>query len=72
MAYKKFYRDWDELPLLLTLGQCAMLFGRSYETIRLWVKDGTLPAAKFGSIYMVDKADVRALFDRGTNNGRTS
>ena len=69
MAYKKFYRDWDELPLLLTLGQCAVLFNRNYETIRLWVKKGILPATKFDRDYMVAKADVQALFERRTDSG---
>jgi excisionase family DNA binding protein len=68
MVYKKFYRDWDELPLLLTLGQCALLFGKSYETIRTWVKKGILPATQFGGEYRVAKADVKAMFERGEIN----
>lgn len=68
MAQKKFYRDWDELPLLLTLGQCALLFGKSYETIRAWVKNGTLPATQLGTEYRVAKADVKAMFERGEGN----
>ncbi len=70
MAYKKqFYRSWDELPLLLTLGQCAMLFGKSYETMRTWVAEGILPAEKVGREYRVAKAALIAKFEGGVPNG---
>ena len=62
MVQRKFYRNWDELPLLLTLGQCAILFDKSYETIRLWVKKGHLPATQIGSEFFVAKAEIMAMF----------
>ena len=68
MVYRKIYRDWDELPLLLTLGQCAILFNKSYETIRTWVRKGVLPATQLGGEYRVAKADVQAMFERGEGN----
>lgn len=62
MAHKKYYREWSELPILLTLGQCAILFDKSYETIRLWVKKGQLPATQIGNEFLVAKTDIMAMF----------
>lgn len=70
MACKRqVYRNWDELPLFLTLGQCAILFNVHYDTIRTRVAKGELPAEKFGKSYRVPKEALIAKFKGGVPNG---
>lgn len=65
MAYKKFYRSWEELPIMLTIGQCALLFNKNYDTIRSWIAKGILPATQFGKEYRIAKEDIKAMVERG-------
>lgn len=66
MAYKKYnyYRDWDELPLLLTLEQCAVILNMSYEMTRRWARTGVLPAVKIESTWRVSKDKLRDFFEK--------
>ena len=60
---KAYYKNWDELPLIMTIGQVAILLGKSYETIRLWAKAGNIPAVKIGDEWRVEKNALRRFFD---------
>lgn len=65
MAKKKvlYYRDWDELPVLLRLEECAVILDTSYETVRKWATSGKIPAVKIADIWRVDKRKLQALFE---------
>lgn len=69
MAVKKYYRSWDELPVMLTIGQCALLFSKNYDTIRSWIAKGILPATQFGKEYRVAKSTVIRMLEGGFENG---
>jgi len=45
----------------LTLQEAAARLGRTYETVRRWVANGTLPAWRFGGQYRVRAVDVERL-----------
>lgn len=66
MAYRKmtYYRDWDELPVLLTLEQCAVVLNMSYERVRRWAQTGILPATKIESTWRVSKKRLKEFFDQ--------
>lgn len=61
---KIYYRDWDELPLLLTLEQCAVVLNMSYERVRRWAQTGVLPATKIESTWRVSKFKLRDFFEK--------
>jgi len=72
MAKPVFYRDWDELPVMLTLPQVALICARTTECVRKWAVSGKIPAAQNpdGS-WLFDKALLREWFrQRGNDAAR--
>ena len=65
MASKKniYYRDWNELPLILTLSQLAVLFDISYETAVKWAKNRKIPAVKVADEWRVEKNKIKEIFE---------
>lgn len=59
-----YYRDWDELPVVLNMSQCAVILDITYETARKWAKNGTLPGVKIGDIWCVEKVQLKQMFER--------
>lgn len=43
---KRMIRNWEELPLTLSLGQCAVVLGVCYDTLNKYVLSGEFPIAK--------------------------
>ena len=65
MKKTPYYRDWDEMPVLLTIDQCAVILQVAYQTAFRWVASGALPATKIGSKnWFVAKKDLKELFER--------
>lgn len=58
-----YYRNWDELPILLTMGQCAVLLNVSYECATKWAKSGKIPAKKISDKWRVEKHQLKAMFE---------
>ena len=69
MKKTPYYRDWDEMPVLLTIDQCAVILQVAYQTAFRWVANGALPATKIGNKnWFVAKKDLKELFERRTDN----
>lgn len=64
-----YYRNWDELPAILTLEQVALICVKTYECIRKWAVNGKIPATKTPDGWLVDKEALRAWF---IENGNTA
>lgn len=60
-----YIRDWSELPVLMTLEQCAAVLNCTYENVRLLVKHGELPARKIGKSWRVNKEALKKMFEGG-------
>lgn len=43
---------------LLTINQVAEKLGKNAQVVRRWVRDGELPATKYGPIWMVRESDL--------------
>jgi excisionase family DNA binding protein len=48
---------------VLTVVETASRIGRSPNTVRRWIREGTLPARRVGSQQVIDDRDVRAIED---------
>lgn len=60
-----YIRDWDELPILLTIDECAAVLSCTYESVRLLVKSGKIPGVKIGKGWRVEKSALRKMFEEG-------
>jgi excisionase family DNA binding protein len=60
---------------MLTPKQVAVLLGVSYETVRVWLRDGKLRSIKVGARYRIPESEVHAILgdeastDRGAGSG---
>jgi len=48
---------------MLTVPEAARRTGRNPETIRRWIREGRLRAAKVGTQHVIDEGDLDALLD---------
>jgi excisionase family DNA binding protein/PAS domain S-box-containing protein len=53
---------WDDLPLVMTTEQAADLLHLHVNTVKALCRSGTLPAAKIGHVWRIQRAEVLALF----------
>ncbi len=64
MKKPMYYRDWDEMPAVLDLADCAVILKITYETAQKWAKKGKLPATKIGGTeWRVEKTALRKMFE---------
>jgi len=54
---------------LLTLPEIAQTLGMNPSTVRLWVREGRLPAEKVGRKWMVRRADLEQMLADQPNVG---
>lgn len=59
-----YYRDWDELPVLLTLSQVAILLDITLDTAQKWAKKGKIPAVKIADQWRVEKQAIQNMFNQ--------
>jgi excisionase family DNA binding protein len=57
---------------LLTVEQVAVEFQLTSQTIRNWIKAGTLPAVRIGHVYRLKREHVDALLDRANADSESS
>lgn len=57
-----YYKDFSEMPAILTPEQCANILDLTDEQVRKLCRDGTLPAVKFGKVWRVSKDDLQEMF----------
>jgi excisionase family DNA binding protein len=43
---------------MLTVPEAAKKVGRNPETVRRWIREGRLPATKFGTQHLIDENDL--------------
>ncbi len=48
---------------MLTVPQAARRVRRNPETVRRWIREGRLPAARVGTQHIIDERDLDALRD---------
>ncbi|MBQ6873876.1 MAG: helix-turn-helix domain-containing protein [Clostridia bacterium] len=63
-----YYRDWDELPVLLTLSQVAILLDITHDTAQKWARAGKIPAVKVVDEWRVEKQAIREMFNQQNVN----
>lgn len=63
-----YYRDWDELPVLLTLSQVAILLDITHDTASRWARTGKIPAVKVADEWRVEKQAIREMFNQQNVN----
>lgn len=61
MSKPIYYKSWDELPVVLTLADCAIVLQMRHDTLRKWAKAGKFPAEQVGesSEWRIDKEVFR-------------
>jgi len=63
-----YYRDWDELPVMLTLEQAALICAKTPDCLRKWASAGKIPASKLpdGSL-LFDKEKIKEWLQKRSN-----
>ena len=51
------YMNWDEVPLILSIGDLSRLTGYNRNTLKLYCAKGLLPAYKLGKEWRINKED---------------
>ena len=59
----KYYRDYDELPMMLTPEDLAVLMFVKTRTIYDWIKAERIQAIKIGKQFRIPKEWVKKLLD---------
>lgn len=57
--------DNESSEQLLRVGDVARILRMSPNSIRLWIREGKLPAFRINGHYLVNPHDVRAMLDAG-------
>lgn len=55
----------DQQPLFYTAEEVARLIRVSEQTVRLWIREGKLPARRFGRNWRIPTADVQRILAEG-------
>ncbi len=62
MFTKKCYLSWDEVPVLISLEQAAILLGIGVDAVRKHCISNELPAIKIGKTWHIDKRRLMEKF----------
>ncbi len=60
-----YYRDWEQMPLSLTVREVAVIMQTSEQSIRKHAREGTLPGNKFGKSWRFDRSVIQSVVERG-------
>lgn len=58
-----YYQNFEQMPAMLTPGECANLLRLTHETILRFCKSGELPAVKFGKEWRISKQDLQSYIE---------
>lgn len=61
-TYTRRYMSWDEAPAVLTVEDASILLGVKQDTLRNYLRDGTVPGIKIGTSWKIDKAQLQKMF----------
>lgn len=59
---QKVYLTWDEVPVLISLEQAAILLGIGVDAVRKHCVNNDLPAKKIGKTWHIDKQKLMQQF----------
>lgn len=52
---QKSYLTWDDVPVLISLDQAAILLGVGVDAVRKYCVANELPAIRIGKVWHIDK-----------------
>lgn len=59
---QNFYLTWDEVPVLISLEQAAILLGIGIDAVRKHCVNNEIPATKIGKTWHIDKQRLMEQF----------
>lgn len=59
---QKAYLSWDEVPVLISLEQAAVLLGVGVDAVRKYCVANELPATRIGKVWHIDKQKLMERF----------
>lgn len=62
MYQKKNYLTWDDVPVLISLEQAAILLGVGVDAVRKYCVANELPAKRIGKVWHIDKQKLMEQF----------
>lgn len=60
-----YYRDWEQMPLSLTVAEVAVITKLTEQSVRKHAREQTIPATKLGKSWRFNKEDVRKAVEGG-------
>ena len=60
-----YYKDWEQMPLSLTVREVAVIMQTSEQCIRKHAREGSIPANKFGKSWRFDRSVIQSVVERG-------
>lgn len=60
-----YYRDWAQMPLVLTPEEVALILSLNVQTVRKYARDQTIPSIKVGKSHRFDRKVIQELVENG-------
>ena len=57
------YTSWNELPVLLSIDETALLMRIGRDSVSKMCQEGTIPAMRFGKQWRIDKIKLQEMFN---------
>lgn len=64
-VWTRTFINWDQIPVLMTVQEACILLRMSDQTVRNWIKNGTLRGITVGASIRVEKQSVIDLITGG-------
>lgn len=61
--FRKVYYNWDSVPIILTVKDCAEILKCSTATVQSYIRLGELIAAKHGNKLFISKDNLKAFMN---------
>lgn len=58
-----YYRNWEQMPVVLRPDEVAVLLGENVQTIRKFAREGTIPGAKIGKKWYFERDTVKKIIE---------
>ncbi len=66
--FTRQYLTWENAPVILTVSDACILLRMNETTLRKNLEKGSIPGAKFGRQWRLEKAEIQKMFcERSTN-----
>lgn len=57
--------NWDDMPLIIDVAYAAWVLAVSRQTVSSLIRSGKLKAAKVGSMWRIQREDLRGFLNAG-------